>query len=162
MPVDHYYSRSLWQFSLDFYGQNKVKDLCLKMQNDHGASVLVILWCCWLKSEGIRISHKAFVASLAHIQVHIDASVVKLQSVRAYVTSAQVFDGDSSKRLVAALLDTELQIEKILLDKMEAATFPALACQGIVEAPLDSYFKHLTIADAQLLSAQFISMLNER
>lgn len=38
---------SLWDFSLETYRRPGVQDACLKLQDDRGADVNMLLYCCW-------------------------------------------------------------------------------------------------------------------
>ena len=47
-PSDH----ALWRFSLRVYGAEGVEAACLRLQDDHGADVNLVLFCCWLGAAG--------------------------------------------------------------------------------------------------------------
>ncbi len=44
---------SLWDFSLALYAQPGVADACLRLQDEHGLNVNLLLWCVWLECKGL-------------------------------------------------------------------------------------------------------------
>ena len=38
---------SLWNYSLEIYRRPGVQDACLKLQDDMGADVNILMYCCW-------------------------------------------------------------------------------------------------------------------
>jgi len=43
---------SLWRFSLAVYANSEVEHACLRLQDECGADVNVILFCCWMGCDG--------------------------------------------------------------------------------------------------------------
>ena len=41
-------AEGLWDFSVRTYRKDGVADACLSLQNDHGADVNMLLYCCWV------------------------------------------------------------------------------------------------------------------
>ena len=44
-----------WDFSLKFYGQQNIASSCLALQESVGADVNILLYCCWVASEGAAV-----------------------------------------------------------------------------------------------------------
>jgi len=42
----------LWAFAVEFYGREGVAQLCLRLQNDHGLDVDIVIACLWHASRG--------------------------------------------------------------------------------------------------------------
>lgn len=47
---DH--SNPFWQYSLKLYARNEVADLCLRLQDEGGLDVNLLLYCLWQGSQG--------------------------------------------------------------------------------------------------------------
>ena len=43
---------ALWRFSLRVYGVEGVEAACLRLQDEYGADVNLVLFCCWLGAAG--------------------------------------------------------------------------------------------------------------
>lgn len=55
MNVEHVQSslslEVLWQFSLQYYSVNEIKEACLTIQNDYGGNVNLAILLCWLDMQ---------------------------------------------------------------------------------------------------------------
>ena len=103
---------SLWEFSLKTYRRPGVQDACLKLQDDLGADVNMLLYCCW-RGGFADGEMRALLADLAPWQ---SAVVHGLRSVRRTLKPMVAELGELSeaasslRKKVAAL---ELEAEKL-------------------------------------------------
>ncbi|ORT50811.1 hypothetical protein ST37_07925 [Vibrio sp. qd031] len=52
----------LWQFSLQYYGDRRIKDACLKLQNLYGGNVNLLLLLKWLDEQKLALNKQDLVA----------------------------------------------------------------------------------------------------
>ena len=45
-------AHSFWEFSLRVYGGRGVAEACLALQDECGADVNMVLYCCWVGASG--------------------------------------------------------------------------------------------------------------
>ena len=103
---------SLWDFSLETYRRPGVQDACLKLQDDRGADVNMLLYCCWRGG----FADGEMPALLADLSPWKSAVVQDLRSVRRALKPMVAELGELSepaadlRKKVAAL---ELEAEKL-------------------------------------------------
>ena len=54
-----------WDFSLEVYAKEGVADACLRLQDDLGIDVNMLLFCCWAGHSGGGELGKRFIADTA-------------------------------------------------------------------------------------------------
>ena len=76
-----------WDFSLKFYDQKNVATSCLALQEDVGADVNLLLYCCWVASQGAVVIETAefvekhgFIDKVVH-RKEIKGEIGKLLSI---------------------------------------------------------------------------------
>jgi uncharacterized protein (TIGR02444 family) len=52
----------LWQFSLQYYGDRRIKDACLKLQNLHRGNVNLLLLLKWLDEQQLALNEHDLVS----------------------------------------------------------------------------------------------------
>ena len=57
-------ARPLWDFSLEVYGRPKVAETCLRLQDEFGVDVPVLLFAAWLAAEHSATLGRADVAQV--------------------------------------------------------------------------------------------------
>ncbi|MGD8327107.1 MAG: TIGR02444 family protein [Sphingomonadales bacterium] len=73
-----------WLFSLALYGQGDVQDACLRLQNEHGADVNLLLWCCWMAwDHGLIVEPPQIEAANARVKDWRENILKPLRTVRA-------------------------------------------------------------------------------
>jgi|TARA_B100000315_G_C14589145_1_gene594778 uncharacterized protein (TIGR02444 family) len=104
-----------WNFSLDFYGREGVADACLKLQDQFGADVNIVLYCCWVAVERAEILEKAeLVEIMAVIEPWQTGVVQRLRQIRQEMKQNQSINfGELSDELRQAIKSCELDGEKI-------------------------------------------------
>ncbi len=129
----------LWDFALAVYDRPAVREACLRLQDDHGQCVSLLLWASWMASEG-RAGPLDEAVSLA--RGWEDAVISPLRAARRGLKSAPPL-GDSAYHLtlVEAVSAAEIEAERLLLEALEqrappatgAARDPAPALLALVE-----------------------------
>ncbi len=104
-----------WKFSLEFYGREGVADACLTLQDDFGADVNIILYCCWV---AFAYGEKLERAELAEIRAVIEpwqtGVVQQLRQIRQDMKQNQSINlGELSEDLRQAIKKCELDGENI-------------------------------------------------
>ena len=108
---------TLWDFSLETYRRPGVEEACLKLQDELGADVNMLFYCCW-RGEFVAGEMGALLAELAPWQ---DGVVCGLRTVRRTLKPMLAELRDLSepvaglRRKVAAL---ELEAEKLQQDML--------------------------------------------
>lgn len=137
---------ALWQFVLALYSAPEVTATCLDLQDSYGANVNVLLFACWLATQGksLQPSH---VASLIGAIEDMDTQVVKpLRNVRRFVSAAQ---GDEA--FIVACKTLEIDAEKIVLKKL-------LECwEGLQRGDTSEVFRHNAITGRQNSGAESLT-----
>lgn len=126
----------LWTFSLEHYTKPGVKQVCLRLQDEHGLDVNVALACLWHERRGAVPLSSADITTLLAAVDEQRARVMKIRPLRREAKS--VDDG-----LYRSLKRSELLAENLL----QRALFEALSehpggPQGDGRASLQRYAAH--------------------
>lgn len=99
---------SLWDFSLALYAQPDVADTCLRLQDEQGINVNLLLWCVWLECKGLALDdahlHEAqrrtrgwdhhYVVPLRHLRKRMKAEFgiqnEVIEGVRKHIKQAEL------------------------------------------------------------------------
>ena len=99
-----------WQYSLAHYGRPEVAECCLSYQDNHGANVNLLLFCCWLGCCGQRVEPEQLEQARSLIEEWDLHAVQKIRSIRRFFTSSQ----QASSEIVESLRRAELMAEQIV------------------------------------------------
>ena len=75
----------LWQFSVSIYGKPGIESLLLRLQDDFGADVNMLLCAVWLGQQGILIHSSQWQALNQVVESWRRECVVPLRSVRRFL-----------------------------------------------------------------------------
>lgn len=109
-----------WQYSLALYGRPKVTECCLSYQDNDGANVNLLLFCCWLGFSGQRLEPAALKKARSLIEEWDLQTVQKLRSVRRFLVSSQSAPGVMVKsdvvkgEMIQSLQQVELMAEQVV------------------------------------------------
>lgn len=116
---------SLWDFSLHYYARPGVSPLCLRLQDEQGANVNVVLWALWLGYRGVRLESASltqalrkihswdqhYVLPLRHLRrrmkVEFDVTDTSIEAVRAQIKQAELL----AEKHLQQILETQISIE---------------------------------------------------
>ncbi|WP_323813735.1 TIGR02444 family protein [Cellvibrio sp. NN19] len=77
----------LWNFSLDVYARAGVADACLRLQDEHGANVNLLLWCAWLGAKGYSLEQEQLLQAQRVIASWDENYVKPLRALRRKMKS---------------------------------------------------------------------------
>lgn len=99
---------SLWDFSLALYAQPGVAESCLRLQDEQGINVNLLLWCVWLECNGWHLDQgrlheaqrctrgwdKHYVIPLRHLRQRMKAEFGTangaIEKVRGHIKQAEL------------------------------------------------------------------------
>jgi uncharacterized protein (TIGR02444 family) len=104
----------LWTFSLDLYAHPGIAAACLRLQDEHGLDINVLLLCCWLAQSGRgRLSEGDLAAAEARAAPWRRDIVGPLRAVRrALKTMPNSGGGSGAPALYDGLKRLELCAER--------------------------------------------------
>jgi len=143
----------LWNYSLSHYALPGVADCCLRLQDDCGADVNLLLAAGWLASLG-RPLEEALLGDLAEISERWQRQyLVPLREARC---SLKPLDQGLYEQAKALELAVERKLQDALYERCQGLQGGRPA-EGLVRANLESYLSSLGRsgwqADAELLIA---------
>ncbi len=133
-----------WNFSLQFYRQPGVADLCLSLQDRHAIDVNLMLYMLWLATRGGSVSQSEVAAIAEHIKHWHESVVVPLRTVRRSIAKSTPLSARTEFRNRVKAL--ELQAERIEQDDLFSLSgAPTVTKPKIAAARenLRSYAAHL-------------------
>ena len=74
-----------WDFSVRTYRTNGVPEACLSLQNDYGADVNMLLYCCWLGAVLGEFDETLFERTTSFSTTWSDGVVVPLRTTRTWM-----------------------------------------------------------------------------
>ena len=110
---------SLWDFCLAIYGQAAIEQSCLRLQDQNGANVNVLLWLCWLADRGIALDQQQLDLGLYKIATWHDDVVAPLRQLRRAIKQDYLYNQEVTEPAREAIKTAELAAEKVELDWLE-------------------------------------------
>lgn len=145
MSID---SDHLWQFACTLYASGQVKDLCLRLQNDRGANVDLILWLCWLHQRKLRLD-KSLLAEAQQLVGGVSESLITgLRGMRGPMLKCSGYSNAQQQELRDKLLAAELAVESIVLQQLQELTLHSPAVTGPDFLTLADYLQSVCAAEA--------------
>lgn len=142
---------SFWDFSLRTYATAGVSGACLELQDQQGADVNMVLYCCWAGDRAQPLSEAAFQSALDFSLQWGEQVVRPLRSVRRWmkqeVGSHSLVVAKSSLELRERIKELELAAEKLQQHGLEALPLEVDDAGGLhaVAANLRQYFASLGV-----------------
>lgn len=121
------WGESLWDFSNRVYCLKALERALLYLQEEYQANIDIMLWCCWLQVENIRISREALDDGLMAIDTVNQESLIKLREARRFIKASASFTEAQAKAISKQVVMAELMIEKVLIDQLQDVTCRFLA-----------------------------------
>ena len=114
---------ALWRFSLRVYGAPGVEAACLRLQDERGADVNMVLFCCWLGAAGYgRIADPLLRSTLAAAAQWRTRVVEPLRTLRrALKDDPAPLAAPAAAPVRRKVLDAELAAEHALQTVLFAA-----------------------------------------
>jgi uncharacterized protein (TIGR02444 family) len=142
MPVE-VDREGLWDFSVRSYSGPGVATACLSLQNELGADVNMLMFCCWAAAQSGRLDAELISQAFEFSTAWADGVVVPLRRARTWMKSntnpARTIDTDDYSSLRYQIKDTELLSEKLQLQTLESLLANEAARNGKNEdLPMDA------------------------
>ena len=117
-------TEGLWKFSVRTYRTPGVPEACLSLQNDFGADVNMLLFCCWASTRCASFEGKLFARANEFSSDWASGVVTPLRSARTWMKTAGNATGSVPNEACVQLREqikaVELSAEKIQLDVLES------------------------------------------
>jgi uncharacterized protein (TIGR02444 family) len=108
---------SLWDWTLEAYGQPGVPEACLSLQDEHGQNTSLLLWAVWAEASDPDLLARA--AEAAHRWEA--TALVPLRAVRRALKAPLPPVADNAREgLREDVKATELWAERVLMETLEA------------------------------------------
>lgn len=118
---------NLWNFCLHQYSRPGVSELCLRLQDDLGINVNIVLWGLWLGHRGQVLDSNLLAQAgteTHHWNLHY---VMPLRALRRQIKAEFGTSEESIEAVRAQIKQAELLAEKHLLQKLEKISVTANA-----------------------------------
>lgn len=87
MNTSNPFNNPFWEYSLRLYRGQPVQSLCLELQDRHGGNVNVLLWACWLETQGRVLSVETLAQAIEQLQLWERSVVQPLRQLRRAIKS---------------------------------------------------------------------------
>jgi uncharacterized protein (TIGR02444 family) len=124
MPASHE-SEGFWDFSVRTYRTDGVPDACLSLQNDYGADVNMLLYCCWVGACKGQFDHELFTKASEFSTLWADHVVVPLRSARTWMKQTGCDTGPVPTAACMQLRE-EIKSVEIAAEKMQQQVLESL------------------------------------
>lgn len=101
-----------WQYSLQLYARDGVEALCLRLQEQCGVNVNILLWACWLAQQGRPLSDAHLQHAITLIAPYQCDYIEPLRKMRNVLKSSM------QQALREKILAAELEAEKSVQDEL--------------------------------------------
>jgi len=122
---------SIWEWALEAYARPGVAQTCLKLQDEHGQNVPLLLWGVWASAGDASLIARAAVTARDW-----DAMAVSpLRAIRrALKSAAPPVDDERREAVRSQVKAVELQAERVLLETLEQLTGDSEASASPLDA----------------------------
>ena len=140
------YHEAFWDFSLRTYGSTGVAAACLSLQDELGADVTLILYCCWAGGRAAALDDVTFQRAFGFSSQWAEEVVRPLRQVRRWMKQEACGSGTVDEETCVALREqvkaTELAAEKLQQLTLAALQLPKGGAGGLetVASNLRRYF----------------------
>jgi len=111
--------RSLWDFAVQTYSRTGVASCCLRLQDEHGLDVDVVLACLWLAVHGLPVD-EARLGTMLEAAASAHPTVARIRKLRRALASEHPADPEWATTL-GHLGAAELAAERVQLERIDAA-----------------------------------------
>lgn len=156
-------TEEFWNFSLALYARSGVAECCLRLQDEAGANVNLLLLCCWTGRRGTVLDARALAGATAAIE---DWEAHVLRPLRSLRRAAGIAPAEK-RRLWAEDLRAEQHEQALLLQWLEDSGFGhlrAAAGNAAVRATLRVYGMVLGVPLGRddPLTVQCLSLISDK
>lgn len=161
-------TEDLWNYSLTHYGSPGVAETCLRLQDDHGLDVNLVLCCLWFGARHGELSARQFDHLLAFSLDWSIHAVQPLRQVRRWIKRDFTALNLPETELTAfrnRVKHLELQAEHLQQDRLQAILATGVETPGPTGRPamlanLGRYLARQTIAYDPAIESLIESLLD--
>jgi len=114
-----------WDFSVRTYRTDGVPDACLSLQNDYGADVNMLLYCCWIGAYIGQFDPDLFARASAFSTQWADRVVVPIRSARTWMKQSGC-DTEPVPTDACMMLREEIKSVEFAAEKMQQQVLESL------------------------------------
>jgi uncharacterized protein (TIGR02444 family) len=118
---------SFWEFSLRTYAGPKVADACLKLQDDYGVDVNLLLYCCWLGTRRRALEPELLERALEFSRPWADNVVAPLRHARRWLKS---HDSAPLTTQTVTLLRDRFKVLELAGERLQQHALEALSAES--------------------------------
>jgi len=115
---------TFWDFSVRTYREPGVADACLALQDEYGADVNLLLYCCWAGWHKAALGQDVFEQALGFSQSWAENVVRPLRGVRRWMKaggcSDELLNLEACQAVREQVKAIELRAEKLQQEALEA------------------------------------------
>lgn len=141
MPKDPNLGSPLfWAFSLDVYARPGITDACLRLQDQYGCDVNILLFCCWTASiSPDRLNEASLENAIANVKQWQTDIIKPIRTIRRRLEGKFTHvNPTTAEELRAEISATELQAEKVEQKILEKLSIPGIYGCGDYAAQLEN------------------------
>ncbi len=144
------FHRPLWEFSLALYDQPNVADSCLRLQDEDGINVNILLWCAWLGNSGYLLNQHSLDQGQALIDRWNRQYISPLRALRVQMKADYGVSDTEIERVRSTIKQAELYAERQALYWLEqyAQTSSLIRATDAREAASGNIHLYLTSVNA--------------
>jgi len=109
---------SFWEFSVETYGRPEVQTACLRLQEDMGADVNIVLYCCWRGAVEIE-ELETLMAKLAPWQQDVVGNLRAIRRLMKPMVNELGIQSEPAEKLRKKIVGLELEAENLQQSIME-------------------------------------------
>ena len=129
--------KGFWEFSTRIYRGKRLPDACLSLQNESGADINMLLFCCWAAAAKVELNGDMFQNVLQFSRRWANDVVRPLRAIRIKMKRsdrrAKTVQAESYNELRENIKVVELCAEKLQQEELQAmigTTIPQLVAAG--------------------------------
>jgi uncharacterized protein (TIGR02444 family) len=112
-------AEQFWEFSLAIYCKQQVAAACHSLQDRRGADVNILLFGCWLATQGCRLNDTGFKAAIAAVEDLRSHVIEPLRKVRRRLKKRFPEIAKIDKQSINhAVMSAELECERLAQGKI--------------------------------------------
>jgi len=139
-----------WSFSLAIYARPGVRPACLRLQDELGLDVNMVLFCLWAGSRGRRLEQDRLAAIAAEAKLWQHHAVAPLRQLRRWL-KAEAAQGDGKvAQLRRAIKEQELRAEAIEQTRLSRQLPDGQGASDAAAAAQDNFKTYLRLENVAL------------
>lgn len=148
---------TLWDFSLHQYARAGVAEACLRLQDEHGVNVNLLLWCVWLEQRGLVLDAARLRSAQKRIHAWDERYIVPLRQLRRRMKTEFGVADPGIEQVRSQIKQAELLAEKqlqSLLEVLPQSWDKAVAASAHLPTAgenLRFYLQQLNVADSTIM-----------